>query len=143
MIMKIKDFKLNKNNPRFIRDESFEKLKKSINDFPQMLALKPIIIDENNIILCGNMRYRALKELGETDCHVVIAEGLTEEQKKELLIKDNLSMGEWDYEILGNFWDADKLIEWGLEIPSYEGVEEDEQKIVAGKKTCPHCGCVL
>jgi hypothetical protein len=126
MIMKIKDLKLNKNNPRFIRDESFEKLKKSINDFPQMLALKPIIIDENNVILCGNMRYRALKDLGETDCHVVVAEGLTEEQKKELLIKDNLSMGEWDYEILGNFWDVDKLIEWGMEIPNYYIQEPDD-----------------
>jgi hypothetical protein len=136
MIMKIKDLKLNKNNPRFIRDESFEKLKKSINDFPQMLALKPIIIDENNVILCGNMRYRALKELGETDCHVVVAEGLTEEQKKELLIKDNLSMGEWDYEILGNFWDADKLIEWGLEIPSYASPDEygDEFTLPDGDK---------
>jgi hypothetical protein len=89
------------------------------------------------------MRYRALKDLGETDCHVVVAEGLTEEQKKELLIKDNLSMGEWDYEILGNFWDADKLIEWGLEIPSFDDTEEEETEALKSEKICPHCGGVL
>ena len=116
MNIKIKDIKPNPNNPRYIKDEKFEKLKQSIQNFPEMLTLKPLVVDEDMILLGGNMRYRALKELGIKEIEVIQANGLTEEQKAEFIIKDNLSFGEWDWDALANEWQNPLLIEWGMDL---------------------------
>ena len=92
----------NKQNPRNVNEAKFIKLKKSIQDFPDMLKLRPIVVDENYIILGGNMRYRALVELGHKEAYVIKADELTEEKKQEFIVKDNLSFGDWDYDILAN-----------------------------------------
>ena len=140
--MKITEIKLNPNNPRVIKDDKFAKLKKSIQDFPQMLELRPLVIDENNTVLGGNMRLRALQDLEIKEVPVVYAKDLTEEQKKEFTIKDNLSYGEWDWSILANEWDNVKLEEWGLNVWTSSEInlddffkEDTEQKEIKNKIT--------
>lgn len=134
--MKISDLKLNSNNPRFIKDDKFKKLVKSISEFPKMLELRPIIYDPVNFdILGGNMRYRALVELKYKeipDSWVKSADELTEEEKQRFIIEDNVGFGEWDWDILANSWDEYKLEEWGLDLPGIELNEEekeDEEKV--------------
>jgi hypothetical protein len=114
--MKINQLQPNENNPRLIKSEKFKKLVQSIKDFPEMLELRPIVIDEDNVILGGNMRYRACVEAGLKDVPVKIAKGLTEEQKQEFIVKDNVGFGEWDWAMLGNEWDNVKLGEWGMDV---------------------------
>lgn len=114
--MKINLIKPNPNNPRVIKDDKFKKLVQSIKDFPQMLELRPIVIDENNIVLGGNMRLRACNELGLKDVPTIYAKDLTEEQKKEFIIKDNVGFGEWNWDDLANEWDSDLLTDWGLDV---------------------------
>lgn len=109
------DIKLNEDNPRTITARQMKRLVKSIEDFPEMTQLRPIVIDENNIILGGNMRYRAMQGLGYTDTEVVKVSGLTDEQKREFIIKDNVPFGDWDWDELANNWDAQQLNDWGLE----------------------------
>jgi hypothetical protein len=118
--MNINEIKPNPNNPRIIKDDKFKKLVKSIQDFPQMLELRPIVIDENNIVLGGNMRLKACIEAGLKDVPVKQAKELTEEQKKEFIVKDNVGYGEWDWDDLANNWDEQLLTEWGLDIPNFE-----------------------
>jgi DNA modification methylase len=129
--MKITDIRPNPNNPRVIRDEKFNKLCRSLADFPQMMELRPIIIDADNVILGGNMRYQALRASGMQeipDCWVKQAHELTEAQKQEFVIKDNVGFGEWDFDMLANLWDADDLEAWGLDLPEMESVEVAEAK---------------
>ena len=114
--MKINQLQPNENNPRIIKSEKFKKLVQSIKDFPEMLELRPIVIDEDNVILGGNMRYRACVEAGLKEVPVKIAKGLTEEQKQEFIVKDNVGFGEWDWTMLGNEWDNVKLGEWGMDV---------------------------
>lgn len=116
MIVKVKDLKANPNNPRYIRDAKFEKLKKSIQDFPEMLKLRPVVVDDNMMVLGGNMRLKALKELGIDEVEIIKAKDLTEKQKAEFIIKDNVGFGEWDWDILANDWDNEQLNEWGLDV---------------------------
>jgi DNA modification methylase len=123
MKLNIKDIKLNSHNPRDITPEQFAKLKKSLQEFPQMLDTRPLVIDENNVVLGGNMRLRVLQDLGFEDVPVKQVIGWTEEQKKEFIVKDNLSYGMWDWEMLANEWDAEQLEDWGLEI---EGWKEEK-----------------
>lgn len=104
----------NPDNPRTIKKAQFEKLKKSIIDFPEMIGLRPIVLDDSNMILGGNMRLKALQSLGYKKVEVIIAEGLTEDQKKQFIIKDNVSFGEWDQDILANVWEVELLNDWGL-----------------------------
>lgn len=118
------------NNPRKITKKSLELLKQSIKDFPEMLNLRPIIIDENSEIIGGNMRYRALCELGYTEAQVIKAEGLTPEQKKEFLIKDNVAFGDWNFEALGAEFDAGQLTGWGL-ATDYRDIEEIKTEILS------------
>ena len=118
-IVKINSIKTNPKNPRLIKDDKFKKLVKSIQEFPQMLELRPIVVDENNIILGGNMRYKACIEAGLKEIYILKAEDLTELQKDEFIVKDNVGFGEWDWDILANEWDTDKLTDWGLDIPNY------------------------
>ena len=135
--MKISEIHINKSNPRFIKDERFKKLVTSIKDFPKMMSLRPIVIDAKGIILGGNMRYRAIKELGYKeipDIWLKQADDLTEEERKRFIIEDNIPFGEWDYDILANEWDAEQLAEWGMELPdewdaSNAEAEEDDYEI--------------
>ena len=129
MVQKVKITEVfsNPNNPRIIKGDKFKKLVQSIKDFPEMLELRPIVIDENNIVLGGNMRLRACTEAGLTDVPVTMAKDLTEEQKKEFIVKDNVGFGEWDWDILANEWDAVKLEDWGLEGFPFEDVLEAEE----------------
>ena len=116
MRLKINELKPNESNPRIIKEAKFKKLVKSIKDFPEMLELRPIILDENNVILGGNMRYKACVAAGLKEVTVKIAKGLTEEQKEEFIVKDNVGFGEWDWDILGNEWNNEKLGEWGMDV---------------------------
>ena len=118
--MLITEIKSNPNNPRLIKDHKFKQLVKSIQDFPQMLELRPIVIDENNMVLGGNMRLKACLEAGLTDVPVIHANNLSEEKKKEFIVKDNVGYGEWDWDDLANNWDALELTEWGLDIPNFD-----------------------
>jgi DNA modification methylase len=123
--VKITAVKNNPSNPRLIKDDKFKKLVKSIQDFPQMLELRPIVVDENNIVLGGNMRLKACKEAGLKEVYIVKTENLTEEQKQEFIVKDNVGFGEWDWDILANEWDTDKLNEWGLDLPVDFSIAEE------------------
>ncbi len=114
--VKITEVKNNPKNPRLIKDDKFRKLVKSIQEFPQMLELRPIVVDENNIVLGGNMRLKACKEAGLKEVYIVKAENLTEQQKDEFIVKDNVGFGEWDWDMLANEWDVDQLTEWGLDV---------------------------
>ncbi len=119
-MIKLSSIKPNPNNPRLIKDDKFKKLVKSISEFPKMMSLRPIVVDEDNIILGGNMRYKALQELGKKEIPkewIKKASELTEEEKKEFIIKDNVGFGEWDEEMLHIDWDVEQLDEWGLELP--------------------------
>ena len=115
-LLKTNQIKLNPDNPRFIKDDKFKKLVKSIEEFPEMLKLRPIIIDEDNMILGGNMRFKACEHLKMKEVWVEKAENLTPEQKNEFIVKDNVGFGEWDWELLGNLFDEEQLGEWGLDI---------------------------
>jgi DNA modification methylase len=122
--VKISEVKTNPKNPRLIKDDKFKKLVKSIQEFPQMLELRPIVVDENNIVLGGNMRLKACKEAGLKEVFIVKADGLTELQKDEFIVKDNVGFGEWDWDMLANEWDTEKLDEWGLDLPVDLSVQE-------------------
>lgn len=115
--MNIKEILQNPNNPRIIKDDKFKKLCQSIKDFPEMLKLRPIVIDENNMVLGGNMRLKACNEIGLKDVPTIQAKDLTEEQKKEFIIKDNIGFGEWNWEDLANEWDVENLSNWGVDLP--------------------------
>lgn len=129
----ITEIRLNPNNPRVIKDEKFKKLVKSIQEFPQMLEIRPIVVNDQMIVLGGNMRLKACIEAGLTEVPVIKASSLTPEQQNEFIIKDNVGFGEWEWDVLANEWDVDKLSEWGLDIPDFEPkvleVEEDDFEI--------------
>ena len=120
----IQEVRLNDTNPRYIKDHKFEKLVKSIKEFPQMLDLRPIVVNQDMIVLGGNMRLRACREAGLTEVPIIYADNLTEEQQNEFIIKDNSSFGEWDWDILANEWDTEQLIDWGMDIPDDWAVDE-------------------
>lgn len=114
-MIKLSSIKPNKDNPRVIGKQEFEDLKKSITDFPQMMRLRPIVVDANNQILGGNMRFKALKTLGYKEIEddwIVRADDLTDDQKKRFLITDNVQFGAWDYEELANTWDVNDIKDW-------------------------------
>ena len=115
--MDLVDLRLNDNNPRTIKDDKFMKLVKSLQEFPQMLALRPIVVNLDFVILGGNMRFRAAREAGLKQVPVLIAEGLTEAQQFEFIIKDNVGFGDWDFDALANDWSELPLSDWGLDLP--------------------------
>ena len=127
-LIKISEIKPNPNNPRLIKDDKFHKLVKSIQDFPKMLEIRPIVVNSDMIVLGGNMRLKACKEAGLKEIPVIFADDLTEEQQLEFIIKDNVGFGEWDWEMIANEWDAEVLEDWGLEIPSYHFTDEFSDK---------------
>ena len=116
---KLTDIKSNPNNPRIIKDDKFKKLVASIKEFPQMLSLRPIVVNDDMIVLGGNMRLKACKEAGLKEVPVIKASDLTDEQQKQFIIKDNVGYGEWDWDMLANEWDAEDLVEWGLDVPVF------------------------
>jgi ParB-like chromosome segregation protein Spo0J len=115
----IKDIKMNPNNPRIIKDDKFKKLVKSIKEFPEMLEARPIVVDNDMIILGGNMRTKACIEAGLKEVFIIKFNDLTDEKKKEFIVKDNVGYGEWDWEILQAEWNIEELDEWGLEVPTF------------------------
>ena len=118
MIQKVKITELfsNPNNPRSIRKDKFEKLVKSIKEFPEMLQLRPIVVNSDMNILGGNMRFKACQELGLKEVYIIKAENLTEKQVQQFVIKDNVGFGEWDWDILANAWDTKELKDWGMDV---------------------------
>jgi site-specific DNA-methyltransferase (adenine-specific) len=121
--VKISEVKVNPNNPRLIKDDKFANLVQSIKDFPEMLEIRPIVVNTDMVVLGGNMRLKACKEAGIKEVPIIIADNLTEEQQREFLIKDNVSGGEWDWQMIANDWDAEQLDNWGLDVPSFEADE--------------------
>jgi len=115
--VKLSDIRPNPNNPRVIKDDKFKKLVKSIQDFPQMLELRPIVVNDEMIVLGGNMRLKALEHLGIKETYIIKASDLTQKQEQEFIIKDNVGYGEWDWDQLANEWDVEDLDEWGLDLP--------------------------
>tara|TARA_R100001443_G_C3363318_1_gene179497 strand:+ start:3221 stop:3742 length:522 start_codon:yes stop_codon:yes gene_type:complete len=114
--VKISKVKGNPSNPRIIKNDKFKKLVKSIQEFPEMLKLRPIVVDEDMMVLGGNMRLKASKDAGLKEVWIEVAEGLSEEQKKEFIVKDNVGFGEWEWDLLANEWDSVQLAEWGLDV---------------------------
>jgi len=129
-IVKISEVKPNPKNPRLIKDGKFQKLVTSIKEFPDMLNKRPLIVftdvDNKYVVLGGNMRLKACKEIGLKEIPIIVADEWTEEQKNEFLIKDNVGFGEWDWDSLANEWDTDKLDDWGLDLPLDVSVQELE-----------------
>lgn len=115
IIVGIDDIILNDTNPRFIREDKLEKLSKSVKEFPEMLQIRPIVVNKEMKILGGNMRYKACKEAGLKEIPVIVAQNLSVEQENEFLIKDNVSGGEWDWGLLGEQFEFEQLDEWGLD----------------------------
>jgi site-specific DNA-methyltransferase (adenine-specific) len=128
-LVKISEVKPNPKNPRIIKDGKFQKLVKSIQEFPDMLNKRPLVVftdvDNKYVVLGGNMRLKACKEIGLKEIPIIVADEWTEEQKHEFLIKDNVGFGEWDWDSLANEWDAEKLDDWGLDIPVDLSVQEE------------------
>jgi ParB-like chromosome segregation protein Spo0J len=116
--VKITEVIANPNNPRLIKDEKFKKLVKSIQDFPDMLNVRPIVVNKDMVVLGGNMRLKAIKEAGIKEINVDIVDW-NEQQQKEFIVKDNVGYGEWDWNDLANNWDAEELTDWGLDIPNF------------------------
>ena len=125
--VKLSEVKLNPNNPRLIKDDKFTKLVKSIKDFPEMLDIRPIVVNSDMVILGGNMRFKACKEAGLKEVPIIVADNLTEDQQREFLIKDNTSGGEWDFEMLANEWDVEQLEDWGLDLPELKEIDDAEE----------------
>ena len=129
-LIDINRIKANPKNPRIIKDDKFERLVKSIQDFPDMLHKRPLICftdrDNKLVVLGGNMRLKALNHLKIKSVPVILADEWTEEQKNEFLIKDNLNFGSWEWDNLANEWDSEKLNEWGLEVPNIEEIDVDQ-----------------
>jgi len=128
-LVKINKVKPNENNPRFIKDYKFKKLVQSIKEFPEMLKLRPIVVNADMVVLGGNMRLKASKEAGLKEVYVTIANDLTEQQEREFVIKDNVGFGDWDWDILANEWDNTQLKDWGMDVWQPDDVfelEEDE-----------------
>lgn len=147
--MKLKNLKPNPTNPRIVKDEKFNKLVKSILNFPQMLEKRPMVVDADNIVWGGNMRLKALQHIQKNNPDfanefmpngvlpegwVSSAAGWTEEQKREFAIKDNVSIGEWDWDLLANDWEQHELEDWGVDLPEFEPQEEISEMIGNVKK---------
>jgi hypothetical protein len=130
-LVKISEVKPNPKNPRIIKDGKFQKLVKSIQEFPDMLNKRPLVVftdvDNKYVVLGGNMRLKALNELKYKEIPVIVADEWTEEQKAEFLIKDNVGFGEWDWDSLVSEWDNEKLEDWGLDIPNFNNVDYSEK----------------
>jgi hypothetical protein len=130
--VKLSEVKTNPNNPRIIKDDKFSKLVKSIQEFPKMLEIRPIVVNADMIVLGGNMRLKACKEAGLKEVPIIFADDLTEDEQRQFIIKDNVGFGEWDWDMLANEWEPEELKEWGLDVPNwgetpnYDILDDDE-----------------
>jgi hypothetical protein len=123
--VKITEVKRNTTNPRVIKDDKFLKLVESIKTFPQMLEIRPIVVNDDMVVLGGNMRLKACQEAGLKEVFIIKANQLTELQQKEFIIKDNVGFGEWDWAEIANNWSDLDLGEWGLDLLG-ESISEEE-----------------
>lgn len=130
-IVKISAVKSNPNNPRIIKDDKFAKLVNSIKELPQMLQLRPIVVNDDMIVLGGNMRLKACVEAGLKEVPVIKASDLTPDEQRQFIIKDNVGFGEWDWDMLANEWDAAELADWGLDV--WQASETPDYSILDGE----------
>jgi len=137
MLVKVSEIISNPNNPRIIKDEKFKQLVKSIQDFPEMLKLRPIVVNDNMVVLGGNMRLKACKEAGIKEVYIIKANELSEEQQREFIVKDNVGYGEWDWAELANNWNTDKLEEWGLDLPNFMELPSEDELTEENKNKPP------
>lgn len=132
-VININKIKANRDNPRIIKDEKFQKLVRSIQEFPEMLYLRPIVVNQDMVILGGNMRHKAAKEAGLKEIPIIVADNLDEAKEREFIIKDNVGFGEWDWDALANLWDVEELDLWGLDLPldfvEPENIDNDVDKL--------------
>ena len=147
--VKLSEIRLNPNNPRTISKNDMASLVKSLKEFPDMLDIREIVVDETMTILGGNMRYLALKQSGAKECTAKIVSGLTPEQKREFVIKDNgTTWGKWDFDLLANNWSDLPLAEFGVDLPGYwlevpdlqSTNEADPGRNKKSQTVCPACG---
>jgi hypothetical protein len=150
--VKLSEIKLNPDNPRTISKKDMDLLMKSIKEFPDMLMLREIVVDETMTVLGGNMRLLALQKSGVKEVTAKIVSGLTKEQKREFVIKDNSSFGSWDMDALANAWGDLPLADWGVDLPEdwlgtpdfAPGTEAEQGRLDEKKPvTCPECGHVF
>ena len=138
-LVSIKLVKSNPNNPRIIKDDKFKKLVASIQEFPKMLEIRPIVVNDDMIVLGGNMRLKACIHAGLKEVPIIKVSDLTEQEQKQFIIKDNVSGGEWDWNMLANEWDAEELDAWGLDVPDFgkelEAEEDDFEAPEGGIET--------
>ena len=132
----IREIKPNPSNPRIIKDDKFKKLVQSIKEFPEMLEIRPIVVNKDMVVLGGNMRLKACLEAGLKEIPIIFADSLTEEKQREFIIKDNVGFGEWDWEELGNNWDKEELEEWGLDLPEF-AIPPNENELIGEEKNKP------
>lgn len=134
--VKLSEVKTNPNNPRIIKDDKFSKLVKSIQEFPKMLEIRPIVVNADMVVLGGNMRLKACKEAGLKEVPIIFADDLTEDEQRQFIIKDNVGFGEWDWDMLANEWDTQELNDWGLVVwhsdnmsnaNDYEGLDQSSK----------------
>ncbi len=130
--VKISEIKANPENPRVIRDDKFKQLVNSIKKFPKMLEVRPIAVNADMVVLGGNMRLKACKDAGMKEVTIVVLDNFNEQEQKEFIIKDNVAFGEWDYELLANEWDIEKLDDWGLNVPVFGTDEPIDYSILEG-----------
>lgn len=135
--VRISKIKRNPNNPRLIKDDKFNKLVNSIKEFPEMLNIRPIVVNEEMIVLGGNMRLKACQEAGLKEIPIIKASELTAEQQREFIVKDNVGFGEWDWDIIANEWNTVDLENWGLD--SWQNIDDietsDEFSLPDGEKS--------
>jgi len=117
--------KNNPNNPRVIKDDKFKKLVQSIKDLPEMAEVRPVVVNTDMVVLGGNMRLKAMREAGWKDVPIQVVDW-DEDKQRQFIIKDNVSGGEWDWEMLANEWDTEELQEWGLDLPDFDNAKELE-----------------
>ena len=142
-VVKITEIKANPNNPRILKDDKFRKLVTSIEKFPEMADVRPIVVNMDMVVIGGNMRLRAMKEVGWKEAPVQMVDW-TEEQQKEFIIKDNLGYGEWDWDDLANNWDEIQLTDWGLDIPDFnKGIDNEEGEIKISTELDQHSNYIV
>jgi hypothetical protein len=124
-LVSIKLVKSNPNNPRIIKDDKFAKLVASIKEFPKMLEIRPIVVNDDMIVLGGNMRLKACIHAGLKEVPIIKVTDLTEQEQKQFIIKDNVSGGEWDWSMLANEWDVTELEDWGLSVGGFDLNSDD------------------
>ena len=145
MIKKVKVTEVisNPNNPRLIKDDKFKKLVKSIQEFPDMLNVRPLVVNKDMVVLGGNMRLKAIKEAGIKEISIEVVDW-TEDQQKEFIIKDNVGFGEWNWDDLANNWDEIELTDWGLDIPDFnKNIDNEEGEIKISTELDQHSNYIV